>query len=286
MIGKLVKYGVITVAGAALVGGVVFGTDLGSYVTSGSRQIRSAVKDNVPIEFEIARARDLVDDVVPEMQANVRLVAQQEVEIAGLRDEIAAARGGLDAERARLAKLRQCLASGDVSFSIGDVTYSRDEVGRELARKLDLVREAEVVFAGKERLLQNRQKSLAAAIQVLERTRAQKAQLEGQIAALESQYRLVQAAGVGSGTQIDTSKLAQTQHLINDIKKHLDVAERVLAHESRFVEPMVVDVVDEREVTRQVDEYLVSRGNAPAPAAPAAPTAPQAPEAPDATAVR
>ena len=179
MIGKLLKYGVITVAGAALVGGVVFGTDLGSYVTSGSRQIRSAVKDNVPIEFEIARARDLVDDVVPEMQANVRLVAQQEVEIAGLRDEIAAAGGGLDAERARLAKLRQCLASDDVSFSIGDVTYTRDEVGRELARKLDLVREAEVVFAGKERLLQNRQKSLAAAIQVLERTRAQKAQLEG-----------------------------------------------------------------------------------------------------------
>ena len=281
MIGKLLKYGVITVAGAALVGGVVFGTDLGSYVTSGSRQIRSAVKDNVPIEFEIARARDLVDDVVPEMQANVRLVAQQEVEIAGLRDEIAAARGGLDAERARLAKLRQCLASDDVSFSIGDVTYTRDEVGRELARKLDLVREAEVVFAGKERLLQNRQKSLAAAIQVLERTRAQKAQLEGQIAALESQHRLIKAASVGSGTQIDTSKLAQTQHLINDIKKHLDVAERVLAHESRFVEPMVVDVVDEKQVTREVDEYLVSRANAPAAAA-----APTAPEAPDATVVR
>ena len=260
MICKVLKYGVLSLAGAVLVGGAVFGSDLYSYVTSGSRQIRTAVKDNVPIEFELARARDLVDDVVPEMQANVRLVAQQEVEIATLRDEIAAARQGLDGERAKLTKLRQCLASDDVSFSLGEVTYSRDEVGRELARRLDLVREAEVVFAGKERLLQNRQKSLAAAIQVLDRTRSQKAMLEGQIAALESQHRLIQAAGVGSGTQIDTSKLAQTQQLINDIKKHLDVAERVLAHESRFVEPMVIDVLDEKDVTRQADEYLASKG--------------------------
>jgi hypothetical protein len=259
MICKFLKYGVIAVAGAALIGGVVFGRDLLSYVTSGSRQIRSAVKDNVPIEFELARARDLVDDIVPEMQANVRLVAQQEVEIATLRDEIKSARASLDGERGKLTRLRQCLASDDVSFSLGDITYSRDEVMRELARKLDLVREAEVVFSGKERLLQNRQKSLVAAIQVLDRTRAQKSLLEGQIASLESQHRLIQAAGVGSGTQIDTSKLAQTQQLINDIKKHLDVAERVLAHESRFVEPMVVDVMDEKEVARQVDEYLTGK---------------------------
>lgn len=286
MICKVLKYGVISLAGAALVGGAVFGTDLYSYVTSGSRQIRSAVKHNVPIEFELARARDLVDDIVPEMQANVRLVAQQEVEIAALRDEIDGARQSLTGERGRLTKLRLCLASDDVSFAIGDVTYSRDEIGRELARRLDLVREAEIVFAGKERLLQNRQKSLAAAIQVLERTRSQKALLEGQIASLESQHRLIQAASVGSGTQIDTSKLAQTQQLINDIKKHLDVAERVLAHESRFVEPMVVDVLDEKEVTRQVDEYLVSRGEAPNAPVPTAPEAPAAPDVPDATAVR
>ena len=268
MICKMMKYGVLATAGAVAAGGLVFGTDLGSYLTSGSRQIRSAVKDNVPIEFELARARDLVDDIVPEMQANVRLVAQQEVEIAALRDEIAAARQALDGERAKLTKLRECLATDDVSFSLGSVTYSRDEVSRELARKLELVREAEVVFAGKERLLQNRQKSLVAAIQVLDRTRSQKSLLEGQIASLESQHRLIQAAGVGSGTQIDTSKLAQTQHLINDIKKQLDVAERVLAHESRFIEPMVIEVTDEKEVARQVDEYLSGKALPAAAGAP------------------
>ena len=260
MILKSLKYGILTVAAVAIVGGVVFGRDLASYLSSGSRMLQTSVKDSVPIEFQLTRARDLVNDLVPEMQANVRLVAQQEVEIAALREEISTAHASLDTERTKLAKLRKCLDTQDVSFAIGNATYSRDQVKTELARKLDLVRESEVVLSGKDRLLQNRQQSLAAAMQMLERTRSQKAELEGQIAALDSQHRLVQAASVGSGSRIDTSKLAQTQKLIADIKKQLDVSERVLAHESRFVDPMVIDVVDEKDVTRAADEYLADKG--------------------------
>ena len=259
MLFKTLKYGLLTATCAALVGGVVFGKDLYSYLSSGSRLLRTAATDSVPMDFQLARARDLVNDLVPEMQANVRMVAQQEVEIASLREEINNAHASLDAERGKLTKLRQCLATQDVSFTIGNASYSRDQVSTELARKLDLVREADVVLAGKDRLLKNRQQSLAAAMQMLERTRSQKSLLEGQIASLESQHRLVQAASVGSGATIDTSKLAQTQKLIADIKKQLDVSERVLAHESRFVEPMVIDTLDEKEVTKQADEYLASK---------------------------
>jgi hypothetical protein len=260
MILKTLKYGILTVVGIGIVGGMVFGKDLCSYLSSGSKYLQSAAKDQVPIEFELQRARDLVNDIVPEMQANVRLVAQQEVEIDSLRDEIVVAHQSLDSERGKLTKLRQCLDTNDVSFAIGNVTYSRDQVKTELSRKLELVREAEVVLSGKDRLLQNREKSLAAAIQVLERTRSQKTLLEGQIASLESQHRLIQAASVGSGSHIDTSKLAQTQKVISDIKKQLDVSERVLAHESRFVEPMAIEtVVDEKDVTRAADEYLAGK---------------------------
>lgn len=260
MILKTLKYGIVSALAIGVVGGLVFGRELWSYVSSGSHQLRSVVKDSVPTEFELARARDLVNDIVPEMHANVRLVAQQEVEIEDLRRETTVARESLDVERTRLAKLRECLATDKVSFAIGDITYDRDDIKEELARKLDLVREAEVVLSGKQRLLENRQKSLAAAVQVLERTRSQKLLLEGQIAALESQHRLIQAAGVGSGTPIDTSKLAQTQQLIAQIKRQLDIAERVLAHESKFVEPMPIDVLDEKQVAKEVDDYLAAHG--------------------------
>jgi hypothetical protein len=91
---------------------------------------------------------------------------------------------------------------------------------------------------------------------VLERTRGQKAALEGQIEGLEGQFRLVQAASVGSKFKIDNSKLAQTERLIAQVKKQLDVAERVLAHESKFVDSIPVSAINEKELTAAVDEHF------------------------------
>lgn len=96
--------------------------------------------------------------------------------------------------------------------------------------------------------------------------RGQKATLEGQIAVLESQYRLVQAASAGSNFELDHTKLAQTQKLIGDIRKRLDVAERVLAHEARFTQPIEIDAVNEKDLVAQVDEFLTrSQPTATAP---------------------
>ena len=41
MIFKLIKYGLVSVAGVALVGGAIFGSDLLSYVSSSCRAVRS-----------------------------------------------------------------------------------------------------------------------------------------------------------------------------------------------------------------------------------------------------
>ena len=93
-------------------------------------------------------------------------------------------------------------------------------------------------------------------MQLLERTRSRKRTLEDQIESLASQHRLVKAAAVGSHIQVDNSKLAQTEKLITQIRKRLDVAERVLAHESKFVQAIPVDAVVEADLLTQVDEYF------------------------------
>jgi septal ring factor EnvC (AmiA/AmiB activator) len=263
MLLKPIKFIVLTAAGTLIVGGVLFGRDLFSYVTSSARSVRAAVAENVPIEFQLRRAKDLVSDIVPEMQANIRLIAQQEVEITSLKADIEQSQKNLGDERVRVAKLRDGLTSSNVSFAYGNVTYTRDQLKEDLARRFDCLKEAEVVLAGKERLLQNRERSLAAAIQALDRTRSQKALLESQIASLEGQHQLIKAASVGTNIELDRSKLAQSEKLIADIKKQLDVAERVLAHQSQFVQPISIDVVDEKELVKEVDEHLAASAAAP-----------------------
>jgi len=128
----------------------------------------------------------------------------------------------------------------------------------DLCRRLEDVKEADLVLSSKQRLMENQTKALAAATQALERTRSQKSLLESQIAALEGQNRLLQATAVGSNIQLDNSKLAQSQRLIDEVKKQLDVSERVLAHESRFAQSIKVDAVSEKDALSQAEEYLAS----------------------------
>jgi len=256
---KLTKFGLISLGAIALAGGLAFGTDALSYLTSSTRSVRTAVKDAVPIEFQLRRARDLVDDIIPEMHANIRLIAQQEVEIDALKRDIDQSRQRLADERTQITRLRDSLAKKDESFTFSGVTYTRDQVKDDLARRLDNVKEAELVLTSKERLLANQSKALTVAMQALERTRSQKALLESQIAALASQNKLLQATSAGSTVMVDTSKLAQSERLIQEVKKQLDVSERVLAHESRFAQSIKVDAVSEREVLSQAEEYLAKK---------------------------
>jgi len=256
MITKWLKTGLIVVVSIGVVGGLLFGKDLVSYVRSSVKSAQKAVKDSVPIDFELRRAHDLLDEIIPEMHANIRLIAQEEVEIAALNTDIAQSEKILVDEQGRIKKLRQALEVQQESYSFGDRQYTRDQVKQDLARRFDRLKESELILASKERVLVAREKSLQATMQLLENTRAQKSTLEAKIQGLQSQWRLLKASSVGSRIQIDDSKLAQTQKLIDQIKKRLDVAERVLAHENRLAQSIPVDTITEEDLLTQVDEYF------------------------------
>jgi len=262
MICKAIKSVVLVGLGVGLVGGLLFGREAVSYFRSAVGSVRDVAKDNVPIEFELRRARDLVNDIIPEMQANIRVIAQQEVEIANLKTDLVQSKKALCDEQCKIQKLREVLLTQQTSYNLNSLNYSRMAVTDELSRRFDRYKEAEVILAGKQRLLENREKSLQAGISMLEKTRSQKSMLESQIETLEGQFRLVQAAAVGSKLNIDHSKLAQTQKVLADIKKQLDVAERVLAHESKFAEEIKVDTVDEKELVASVDDHFANHKSA------------------------
>lgn len=276
MILRWAKWGVMGVVGLGLVGGMLFGKDAVSYMKSSARGVRTAVKDSVPIEFELRRARDMIEEIIPEMHANIRLIAQEEVEVAALRGEISRSQAALKEEEDKIKTLRVALEQPRVEYSFAGRTYGRNEVKEDLAARFERFKESEVVLASRIKLLDTREKSLAAAMQMLEKTKNQKRILEDRIEALAGQYRTLQAAATGSQFQLESSKLAQTQKLISDIQKRLDVAERVLAHESKFVETIPVkqiDAVAETDLVAQVDDYFKTRINESAVATTVAPPA-------------
>jgi hypothetical protein len=259
MIIKWLKRSVIVVAGVSLVGGLLFGKDVVSYVRSSAKSVQTVVKDSVPIEFELRRASDLLDEIIPEMHANIRQIAQEEVEVAALKVDISKSEESMKQEEQRIAKLRDALAESRAQYCFAGKEYPRSYVKEDLANRFERFKESELVLAGKKKLLLSRENSLHAAMQVLEQTRGRKRMLANKIESLSSQYRLIKATSVGSNIQVDNSKLAQTEKLIAQIKKRLDVAERVLAHESQFVQAIPVDAVPEEDLLTQVDDYFKTR---------------------------
>jgi len=256
MVIKWLKRSLVVAAGVSVLGGILFGKDAVSYVRSSAKSVRTVVKDSVPIEFELRRARDLLDQIIPEMHANIRLIAQEEVEVAALKADIGTSEESIQEEKVRIAKLRDALDKPQAQYCFGNKEYPRSYVKEDLANRFERFKEAELVLASKRRLLDTRENSLHASMQLLEQTRGRKRMLQDKIESLASQHRLVQAAAVGSHIQVDNSKLAQTEKLISQIKKRLDVAERVLAHESQFVQAIPVDAVTEADLLTQVDEYF------------------------------
>jgi hypothetical protein len=258
MVTKFVKRGVIGLAVVGLAGTFFLGGDMLSYVSSSAKSVRTAVKDSVPIEFELARARDMLENIQPEMYANIRIIAKEEVEVAALKADIEESEKALTEEESQVSKLRQTLETQFASYQIGHRKYTRQDLTEDLTRRFERVTQADMVLEGKRRLLATREQSLQAAMQLLERTKSQRKLLAVKIEGLEGKYRLIQAAATGSHVEVDSSKLAQADKLLREIKKRLDVAERVLAHESRFVQPIEFDnpVISEIDLFEQIDNYF------------------------------
>lgn len=264
---KMLRYGLASTAGVLILGGLIFGSELMSYVRTSAGSVRESVRDSVPIEFELQRARDLINEILPELHANIRIIAEDEVEIAALEKDLNATRDNVQKERKQLAALRNTLNTSQVSYEVGSREFSRSELTERLAQRLNRVKDAELILISKEKLLNNRRQSLHAAMELLDRARGRKVELEQKIESLVAQHRLVQASAVGSRVQVSDTKLARADQLLADIQKRLDVAERVLEHEISpdltFDEP----IVDEASLLAEVDEHLGTGSEPPQVAA-------------------
>lgn len=257
MISHTLKLGTTLAIVGAIAGGIFFGPEVFSYAKSAMYQARQHAKDAVPVQFELERARQMIDEIVPEMRASIELIATEEVAIEDLEHSIEKSHRQLASQKQRVDRLRELLSTDAVRFTLGDQTYPRSELVAELSRSFDRYRDAELATQSQQRLLATRKQNLRAAEQVLEKMRTQKVELTDRVAALEGQYRLVQAAGAGSQFALDQSKVAQAEKLIRHIKQRLDVAERVLAHETRFVEPMPLDApVDDQQLLQEIEAHF------------------------------
>ena len=254
----MIKKALIGTAVAAALSVFVFGKDVVSYARTSASSVRDAVKSEVPLEFEIERAREIVENLVPDIRNCMHVIAEQQVDIEHLSTAISRNNDLLSRQKGQILVLREDLAGGGETFVYASRTYTSMDVKRDLATRFERFKSAEESLLRDQQILTARQTSLDANQTKLDELLASKQNLEVQLEQLGARLKTVQAAETVSDLEIDDSQLARAKTLIRELNKQLDVREKMLDVKGKFSGLIPVDAspVVPANIGQQIDNYF------------------------------
>jgi peptidoglycan hydrolase CwlO-like protein len=266
---KLIKRSLIVVGALGLAGFLVFGAGLSSYLRTGYKQVKSQIKSSIPIEFEIHRIEDLVEQITPEMKQVQDLVAEEQVSIAALKEEINGLEGTASGKRNEVRIIRTSLDGPDVRVRLGGKLYAREFVETDLGRRLDGLKALSSLISTKNKLLEARQRGLEAACNKLVSIAAERTRLETMVEQLRAELREQQAMQSTCLTvKIDDSKLKQAQELAERVRYRLRVNRQKLENSGVFgtAAESTIDLrpvlETPRDIRAEVDAFFADEGEA------------------------
>jgi len=260
----MVKRLLIVGGSAALLGLIVAGRDAWSYIRTSTGYVTDAVKETVPVEFQVDRARGMIQDLMPEVRKNMHVIAKEEVEVQRLEEQIADTEARLAKEKEQILKLKSDLAEAKDQYRYGNRTYTVADVKTDLANRFERFKTADATLASLKEIRNAREKSLQAARQKLEGMLAAKRQLQVDIENLEARSQMIAAAQTTSSYQFDDSRLGHVKELITGLKTRMEVAEKLVNAEVNFHDEIPLDKADSENIVDQVTDYFAPPAKATA----------------------
>jgi len=255
----MVRKLIIGAVAIAAIGGLVAGKDVFSYARTGICSARNHFRREVPVEFEIERARHEVERLLPEVRKSLHLIAEEQVEVAQLKSSVAAREASLKTQQEAILSMSEDLKNDDVRFVYAGRKYSRREVQKDLAERFHRFKIAEETVKREQQVLAAKEKALAANRETLETMLSQRKDLEVELERLEARLHTLDARRQVHGLAIDDSHLNRVKTLISTIEKRLDVEDAVLASEGDLSGLIPVEqgqAENPEEITSLVDRYF------------------------------
>jgi hypothetical protein len=253
----MIKKALLSTAVLALVGTFVFGRDAVSYVKTSASMVKQAVRSEVPPEMEIERAREMVDNLLPDIRDTMRQIAEAEVDVEHRSAQITRDEDELTRQKQEMLALKSFVQKGEEVRYVGR-TYSEVEMKEDLARRFERFQLAEQTLESHRKILKAREQVVVSARRKLENMMASKRDLQVKIENLDARLQALQAAEAASDCNIDDSRLSRAKQLIADLNKQLDVKGKMLDAEERLTPmiPIHTGPVVPEDLTEQIDQYF------------------------------
>jgi hypothetical protein len=243
---------------ALLLSGLMFGRDAVSYVRTSAGWVKDSVSESVPIEFQIERARKLIDDLEPEVRRNKHLIVREEVALEALARQVQRIEDKQVQEKTNLLRMQTEVSRGTPQIVFAGHTYAVDHVKRDMEYRFSRYKTNDETLFNQRRVVNARQHSLESARTELEQMMASRNQLMAEVEKLEARQKMVTVAQTSSEFDLDSSVLARANQLIRDVETRLDVTERMLSSEVSFVEEIRLDEPETEDISARVAEYFGS----------------------------
>jgi predicted nucleic acid-binding Zn-ribbon protein len=271
MIRKTLKW---TLLGSVVLGGagfLFFGTAFPSYLGTMASSVREGVVGQIPIDLELKRAENLIRQIDPQIDTCKRDLARAEVDLEELQSSVVRLEKVVGAEEKKL-KVGARLLGGSSSASEGEVALAADfgarrRVSSDLERTKDSFVNNVAILKTKRTLIERQSRAVDAAKQRLDAVRAERIALEDQVQSLKTQQLQIEALAAHSTRfDLDSTALSQAKEVIANVKKRLDVSQRMLENDIAFHGDPVASATDERDVLREIEQlFAVQEGGATAP---------------------
>jgi len=254
---KILKYVVGSMVAVFVGGFLLLGSDFTSMLRSSVGSVRQSVKESVPVEFELNRAKEKINEILPDLKSQVRMIAEEEVAISRLEKEVIADAGRVETHERKLASLRGQMRVKQVSYTVGQMDFDQQQFTDHLKSKFDHFKQAKLSLESKEKLLEKRKQGLSAAVAVLEQMRIRQSELKLKVESLAAQHRLIKASQIDTGTLVDGSQLSQADSLLNEIETRLAVAQKVMDYETDTMDlPEPAENQSAEMVLSEIDAYF------------------------------
>ena len=250
------KKAIVSVGAVTVIGFLIFGSGLGSYLSTSAERVSEAVEDSVPLDFQIDRARKMVRDLEPEIRRSMHVIAKEEVEVESLNNRIEAAEAKKSKEKSDIMRLQADLQTGKSVFRYANDQYTAEEVRQDLSRRFARFKTSDATLGSLCDMRDARQRNLEAARQKLAAMMSSQRQLMVEVENLQAKLKLVEVAQTSSDLQLDDSQLAQAKGLINDIQARLDVAAKLADADTNFTDEIPLEEGSPEDITQQVAEYF------------------------------
>jgi len=150
----MLKRSIVTGAVAVTLLGLFFGR---SHFSTAVGMARQSIKDNVPVEFELKRAHEMIRGLVPEIEKNMHVIAREETEVAKLERQVAKGEEQLAKDRDDVLRLKADLDSGTHVFVYAKRNYTAKQVKEDLTHRFDEFKTKEATTDSLRKILTARQ---------------------------------------------------------------------------------------------------------------------------------